>query len=83
MVPNPADPNHFTRLVNGNEGFTPPGLLMGLTYAWYLDNRFASHIEYKMAVMRIDHSDLIPEQIRMKNRREKLTVFFREVVFCH
>ncbi|HIQ37226.1 MAG TPA: YvcK family protein, partial [Desulfocapsa sulfexigens] len=83
MVPDPADPNHFTRLVNGNEGFTPPGLLMGLIYAWYLDNRFASHIEYKMAVMRIDHSDLIPEQIRMKSRREKLTVFFREVVFCH
>jgi len=83
MVQDPADPNHFTRLVNGNEGFTPPGLLMGLVYAWYLDNRFASHIEYKMAVIRIDHSDLIPEQVRMKSRREKLTVFFREVVFSH
>ena len=70
-------------MVNGREGFTPPGLLMGLIYAWYLDNRFASHIEYKMAVMRIDHSDLIPEQVRMKSRREKLTIFFREVVFCH
>jgi len=83
MVPDTADKNHFTRLVNGREGFTPPGLLMGLIYAWYLDNRFASHIEYKMAVMRIDHSDLIPEQVRMKGRREKLTVFFREVVFGH
>jgi len=83
MVPDPTDENHFTRLVNGDEGFTPPGLLMGLTYAWYLDNRFASHIEYKMAVLKIDHSDLIPEQVRMKSRREKLTVFFREVVFGH
>ncbi len=83
MVPDPANENHFTRLVNGDEGFTPPGLLMGLTYAWYLDNRFASHIEYKMAVLKIDHSDLIPEQVRMKSRREKLTVFFREVVFGH
>ncbi len=83
MVADPSNPNHFTRLVNGSEGFTPPGLLMGLTYAWYLDNRFASHVEYKMAVMRIDHSDLIPEQIRMKSRREKLTLFFREVVFSH
>jgi len=83
MIPDPADANHFTRLVNGAEGFTPPGLLMGLTYAWYLDNRFASHIEYKMAVLKIDHSDLIPEQVRMKSRREKLTVFFREVIFGH
>jgi len=83
MIPDSADKNHFTRLVNGREGFTPPGLLMGLIYAWYLDNRFASHIEYKMAVMRIDHSDLIPEQVRMKGRREKLTIFFREVVFGH
>lgn len=83
MMADPADENHFTRLVNGNEGFTPPGLLMGLTYAWYLDNRFASHIEYKMAVLKIDHSDLIPEQVRMKSRREKLTVFLREVIFGH
>jgi len=83
MVADPTDSNHFTRLINGHEGFTPPGLLMGLIYAWYLDNRFASHIEYKMAVIRIDHSDLIPEQIRMRSRRQKLTNFFRENIFCH
>ena len=83
MVQDTEDKKHFTRLVNGREGFTPPGLLFGLIYAWYLDNRFASHIEYKMAVVKIDHSDLIPEQVRMKSRREKLTVFFREVVFKH
>ncbi len=83
MVQDTGDPNYFTRLINGREGFTPPGLLFGLTYAWYLDNRFASHIEYKMAVIKIDHSELIPEQVRMRNRREKLTVFFREVIFKH
>ena len=83
MVQDSDDPEHFTRIVNGKEGFTPPGLMFGLTYAWYLDNRFASHIEYKMAVIRIDHSDLIPEQVRMRSRREKLTDFFREVVFGH
>ncbi len=83
MVQDPADQNHFTRLINGTEGFTPPGLLFGLTYAWYLDNRFASHIEYKMAVIKVDHSDLIPEQVKMRSRREKLIVFFREVVFSH
>ncbi len=72
---------HFTRLINGKEGFTPPGLLMGLIYAWYLENRLASHIEYKMSVMRINPSDLIPEQLRMSKRREKMITFFREVVF--
>lgn len=83
MVQDPEDPNHYTRLINGEEGFTPPGLLFGLTYAWYLDNRFASHIEYKMAVMKVDHTDLIPEQVKMRSRRESLIVFFREVVFGH
>ncbi len=83
MIQDTEDLNHFTRIVNGTEGFTPPGLLFGLTYAWYLDNRFASHIEYKMAVIRVDHSDLIPEQVRMRSRRERLTDFFREVVFGH
>ena len=73
----------YTRLVNGNEGFTPPGLLFGLVYAWYLDNRFAEHVEYKMAVMRTDISDLIPEQLKILSRRKGLVEFFRHSVFCH
>jgi uncharacterized cofD-like protein len=72
-----------SRVVNGEEGFTPPGLLFGLLYAWYLDNRFASHIEYKMSIMRNAVSDLIPEQIRIVRRREGLIRFFRERVFRH
>lgn len=72
---------HFTRAINGNEGFTPPGLLMGLMYVWYLDNRLASHIEYKMSIMKVRQTDLIPDQKIMRNRREMLTGFFREVVF--
>jgi uncharacterized cofD-like protein len=72
---------HFTRLINGDEGFTPPGMLMGLNYAWYLDNRFASHVEYKMAVMKIAESNLIPEQVKMLGRRQRLVSFFRDVVF--
>lgn len=72
---------HFTRVVNGTEGFTPPGLLMGLLYAWYLDNRFASHIEYKMSILKIRPTQLIPEQKRMRNRRENIIDFFRESVF--
>lgn len=75
------DENHYTRLVNNSEGFTPPGLLMGLVYAWYIDNRFATHIEYKMSVMKINQTDLIPEQLRMADRRRKMIEFFKEVVF--
>lgn len=71
----------YTRLVNGNEGFTPPGMLFGLVYAWYLDNRFAEHIEYKMSIMRTDVSDLIPEQVRESSRRKALVAFFRRSVF--
>jgi hypothetical protein len=83
MIRSKTDTLLYTRLVNGNEGFTPPGLLFGLLYAWYLDNRFAAHVEYKMAVMRTDISDLIPEQVRMHTRRRELVEFFRRSVFCH
>ncbi len=83
MVRNNHDKSHFTRIINGDEGFTPPGLLMGLLYTWYLENRFATNIEYKMSVMQIKHSDLIPEQIKMLNRRQEVISFFREVVFSN
>ncbi len=75
------DENHYTRLINKEEGFTPPGLLMGLMYAWYIDNRLASHIEYKMSVMKINQTDLIPEQLKMAGRRRKLVGFFKDVIF--
>ena len=77
------DPLYYTRLINGEEGFTPPGLLFGLFFTWYLDNRYASHIEYKMSIMRNTVSDLIPEQVRIVSRREGLIDFFRETVFRH
>ena len=82
MIRSGSDPLFYTRLVNGNEGFTPPGMLFGLIYAWYLDNRFAAHVEYKMSVMRTDISDLIPEQVRVHTRRTMLVEFFRRSVFC-
>lgn len=74
-------PTHFTRTINGSEGFTPPGLLMGLMYAWYLDNRLSSHIEYKMAIFKVRPTELIPEQKKMIARRIELIDFFRESVF--
>lgn len=73
----------YTRLLNGSEQFTPPGMMFGLTYAWYLDNRYAAHIEYKMAITRTELSDLIPAQIKMLHQRRALIDFFRRIVFRH
>ena len=81
MCPTKENKHCYTRLINGEEGFTPPGLLFGLVFAWYLDNRFASNVEYKMSVMKNMLSDLIPEQVRIMRRREKLIHFFRKHVF--
>lgn len=83
MFPSPGNKYHYTRLINGDEGFTPPGMLMGLFYAWYLDNRLASHIEYKMALMKMSRSDLIPEQDKMLTRRKEIIDFFRDKVFIN
>ncbi len=77
----PDQEQSYTRLVNGKEGFTPPGLLFGLFFAWYLENRFAPNIEYKMAIMKNEPSRLIPEQIRIVHRRTELIDFFRTKVF--
>jgi len=71
----------YTRVINPGEGFTPPGLFFGLFYAWYLDNRFAGNIEYKMSIMRNTISDLIPEQVRIVDRRRQTIDFFRERIF--
>ncbi len=76
-----AKSNIYTRLLNGDEGFTPPGLLFGLTYAWYIDNRFSSHIEYKMAIARAEISNAVLEQIKTLKRRQATVDFFRDVVF--
>ena len=83
MQPSTEQKGLYTRVINGDEGFTPPGLLFGLCYAWYLDNRFAPNIEYKMSIMRSEPGDLIPEQIRIVDRRRRLIDFFRGHVFQH
>lgn len=73
--------NLYTRLVNKGGSFTPPGLMMGLVYAWYVDNRLATHIEYKMSVLKISRTDLIPAQLEMVKQREDMIRFFRKIVF--
>ncbi|MCI5148909.1 MAG: YvcK family protein [Candidatus Electrothrix sp. MAN1_4] len=81
MCPVKGTQQCYTRLINGQEGFTPPGLLFGLVFAWYLDNRFASNVDYKMSLMKNIPSDLIPEQVRIMHRREKMIDFFRRCIF--
>lgn len=81
MNPIDENSNQYTRLLNKDEGFTPPGLFLGLLYAWYIDNRLASHIEYKMSVLKIKETNLVPEQKKMSNRRQLMIQFMRKIVF--
>jgi uncharacterized cofD-like protein len=81
MRPSQQEKLMYTRVINAGEGFTPPGLFFGLFYAWYLDNRFAANIDYKMSIMRASISELIPEQARLVVRRQQTICFFRERVF--
>ena len=83
MNKDPENDLIYTRLISGNDGFTPPGMMMGLTYAWYLDSRFGSHVDYKMAIAKVPVSDLVMEQGKILHRRDKTIRFFREVVFRH
>ncbi|PIP43112.1 MAG: hypothetical protein COX17_08805 [Deltaproteobacteria bacterium CG23_combo_of_CG06-09_8_20_14_all_60_8] len=78
-----GNPRVFSRLINNDEGFTPPGLFFGLLYAWYLDNRFSTHIEYKMAIFKMQASAIIPYHAKTFHRRRAIIDFFRKVVFGH
>lgn len=71
----------YARTVNGEDGFLPPGLLFGLLFAWYLDNRFAPSIDRMMSMMKSGPSALVAKQAETVRRQEKLIAFFREQVF--
>ena len=77
----PDDLDRFSLLVNADEGFVPPGLLFGFSFAWYLDNRAIGAMEHEMAVLRLPAADLLPHQKRDASRRRKLVELFRTVVF--
>ncbi|MBI5142398.1 MAG: YvcK family protein [Nitrospirae bacterium] len=81
MCRSDSDDFLYRRVIGGSRAFTPPGLMFGLTYAWYIDNRFASHIEYKMSIMKMEITDLIPEQLSLLFFRRALVEFFRRCVF--
>jgi hypothetical protein len=68
-------------LINGNDAFTPPGLLFGLLYAWYCNNRFGGVIDYEMSLLRWKISELIPKPSMERTRLQAQVEFFRRVVF--
>lgn len=78
---NLADDKRYIRIINGGERFTPPALLLGLVYAWYLDNRLASHIEYKMSVLKVASEHLVPAEREMAEKRRSMIAFLRDKVF--
>lgn len=61
--------------------FVPPGLLFGLLYAWYIDNRFGSIVDYEMSLLRWRISELIPKPSMERGRMKARVDFFRRVVF--
>lgn len=83
MIPSPHDARTYRLTLNGGEGFTPPGLLFGLMYAWYLNNGYGEIMEYEMSLLRWPPQKLIPCQLEERNRKQALVNFFRKVVFEH
>jgi len=83
MVQDPKDPMVYGITINDNEGFLPPGLLFGLLYAWYLNNRYAATMEYEMSILRWPSKSLIPHQAAERIRKQALVRFFRTEVFRH
>jgi uncharacterized cofD-like protein len=83
MLQAPGDPLVYQITVNDNEGFLPPGLLFGLLYAWYLNNRYAATMEYEMSILRWSPRSLIPHQAAERIRKQCLVKFFRTDVFGH
>jgi len=77
----PGDPSRFRMVINGNEAFTPPGLLFGLLYAWYVNNRFGGIVDYEMSLIRWKISELIPKPSMVRTRMQEQIDFFRRVVF--
>lgn len=74
-------PDVYSLVINDNDSFTPPGLLFGLLYAWYLDNRYGCMIDFEMSLLKIGTSDLIPKPNMDRERFRNLIDFFRNEVF--
>jgi uncharacterized cofD-like protein len=83
MIPDAANPGTYRITINLGEGFLPPGLLFGLTYAWYLNNAYGSTMDYDMALLHWPAKSLIPHQAKERVRKQDLVNFFRSEIFGH
>lgn len=83
MARDSRDPLLYRMVVQAGEGFLPSGLLFGLMYAWYLDNRYVDVMEYEMSLLRWRGGTLIPHQEADRRRKEALVAFFRNTIFRH
>jgi uncharacterized cofD-like protein len=83
MIPDSKNPRIYRITLYKGEGFLPPGLLFGLTYAWYLNNAYGSMMDYEMALLRWPARPLMPYQAKERVRKQKLVDFFRSEVFNH
>lgn len=83
MTPDHENQRVYRITINDNEGFIPPGLLFGLTYAWYLSNSYGGIMEYEMNLLRWPEESLIPHQAEERLRKQALVTFFRKEVFGH
>jgi uncharacterized cofD-like protein len=81
LGPSAGEPDRFRMVINDNEAFTPPGLLFGLLYAWYVNNRFGGIVDYEMSLIRWTISELIPKPSMVRTRMQDQVDFFRRIVF--
>jgi len=81
LSPSSKNPDLYFMVINDNEAFTPPGLLFGLLYAWYLNNQLGGFIDNEMSILQWKISRLIPKQSMERERKQQLVEFFRSVVF--
>jgi uncharacterized cofD-like protein len=82
MIPDPFSDLTYRITINDEEGFLPPGLLFGLTYAWYLSGKGIT-MEYEMNLLNWPLKSLIPLHAKDRMRKEALVSFFRHDIFGH
>jgi uncharacterized cofD-like protein len=82
MIPDAINDRIYRITINNNEGFLPPGLLFGLTYAWYLSGNGIT-MDYEMTLLRWPLKSLIPLHAKDSIRKNALVKFFRNDIFGH
>lgn len=81
MQPRPRDLSRWWRAVPADSGFLPCGILFGLLFAWYLDNRHAPALALDMEMLQWPPARLLPYQTRSRVRHRASVRFLRTQVF--